>query len=96
MQSFLTNLKKNNPSDKVVIVSNFTSTLDIIASLANNNHWDFLRLDGSVPANKRQGLVDLFNINNSYINNNCNSSVQVRNIYLFLLSAKAGGVGINL
>ena len=68
---------------KVVIVSSFTSTLDVVEMLANARGWSTLRLDGSVPTSRRQPLVDAFNR-------------QSDTRRLFLLSAKAGGVGINL
>jgi DNA repair and recombination protein RAD54B len=46
--------------------------------------YTFLRLDGSTPASKRQDLVDRFNRS------------PPSNAFVFLLSAKAGGVGLNL
>lgn len=71
-------------SEKVVLVSNYTSTLDLLAVLLTSLSLPFLRLDGSTPANKRQELVDDFN----------RSSLS--SCFAFLLSAKAGGIGLNL
>ena len=71
-------------SEKVVLVSNYTSTLDILGNLLSSLSYPFLRLDGSVPSGKRQSLVDRFNRSNS------------RSCFAFLLSAKAGGMGLNL
>lgn len=70
--------------EKVVLVSNYTSTLDVLQSLLSSMDYTFLRLDGSTPASKRQDLVDRFNRS------------PPRNAFVFLLSAKAGGVGLNL
>jgi DNA repair and recombination protein RAD54B len=70
--------------EKIVLVSNYTSTLDILGNLLSSLGYAFLRLDGSTPASKRQDLVDRFN--------NTPPSV----CFAFLLSAKAGGAGINL
>ncbi|KAF2858677.1 hypothetical protein K470DRAFT_250840 [Piedraia hortae CBS 480.64] len=70
--------------EKVVLVSNYTSTMDIIATLLSALDYSFLRLDGSTPAAKRQELVDRFN----------RSSPE--DAFVFLLSAKAGGFGLNL
>ncbi|KAI4719947.1 hypothetical protein E4T48_03780 [Aureobasidium sp. EXF-10727] len=70
--------------EKVVVVSNYTATLDMIGKMLTALEYSFLRLDGSTPANQRQGLVDKFNRTSA---NNC---------FVFLLSAKAGGVGLNL
>ena len=61
LERILQEIKRSSPSEKVVVVSNFMSTLDAIRILAKSNHWSHLRLDGSVPADKRQRLVDLFN-----------------------------------
>lgn len=72
-------------SDKVVIVSNFTSTLTLIENtLLKNRNWPFLRLDGNTDQSTRQTLVDSFNRGNS------------KHSFIFLLSAKAGGCGLNL
>lgn len=71
-------------SEKVVLVSNYTSTLDMLQSLLASLDYTFLRLDGSTPAAKRQDLVDRFNRS------------PPSNSFVFLLSAKAGGVGLNL
>jgi DNA repair and recombination protein RAD54B len=70
--------------EKVVLVSNYTSTLDVLQSLLASMDYTFLRLDGSTPASKRQDLVDRFNRS------------PPSNAFVFLLSAKAGGVGLNL
>ncbi|KAK3076502.1 hypothetical protein LTS18_012834, partial [Coniosporium uncinatum] len=83
LDSLLHNIRTTT-SEKVVLVSNYTSTLDVLQQLLSSLDYGFLRLDGSTPVSKRQGLVDRFN----------NSSA--KNHFVFLLSAKAGGVGLNL
>lgn len=83
LSSLWSSSSKEPSREKVVVVSNFTSMLDHVASLARERHWEYLRLDGSVPVSKRQPLVDCFN-----------RVSDARN--LFLLSSKAGGVGLNL
>lgn len=70
--------------EKVVLVSNYTSTLDILGNLLSSMNYAFLRLDGTTPPAKRQGLVDRFN------------NTPASTCFAFLLSAKAGGAGINL
>ena len=75
---------RKETDEKVVLVSNYTSTLNLMEKLLENCNLKYLRLDGSVPANKRQGLVDQFNRS------------KPSQIFAFLLSAKAGGVGIDL
>lgn len=71
-------------NEKIVIVSNYTSTLDLLGEHLTKMCLPFLRLDGKTPTGKRQDLVDLFNRTPATKN------------FAFLLSAKAGGVGINL
>lgn len=75
---------KTTTDEKVVLVSNYTSTLNLMGDLLENSGLKFLRLDGSVPAKQRQGLVEQFN------------RAKASNVFAFLLSAKAGGVGIDL
>ncbi|KAK5164477.1 helicase [Saxophila tyrrhenica] len=75
---------RTTTQEKVVIVSNYTSTMDIIANLLNSLDYPYLRLDGTTAQNKRQELVDKFNRSSA------------NNWFVFLLSAKAGGVGLNL
>ncbi|THX98185.1 hypothetical protein D6D03_07994 [Aureobasidium pullulans] len=77
-------LVRTKTQEKVVVVSNYTATLDMIGKLLTAMEYPHLRLDGSTPAKDRQGLVDKFNRTSA---NNC---------FVFLLSAKAGGVGLNL
>lgn len=71
-------------SEKIVIVSNYTSTLDLIGVLLTSLSYPFLRLDGSTPSSKRQSLVDQFN------------RTPASTCFAFLLSAKSGGTGLNL
>ncbi|KAF1347761.1 SNF2 family N-terminal domain-containing protein [Delphinella strobiligena] len=75
---------RSTTQEKVVIVSNYTTTLDFLGNLMTALDYPFSRLDGSTPVAQRQDLVDRFNRSPS------SSS------FVFLLSAKAGGMGINL
>lgn len=69
--------------DKIVIISNYTQTLDLIEKMCRYKRYGVVRLDGTMTINKRQKLVDRFN----------NPEGQE---FIFLLSSKAGGCGINL
>ncbi|KAI6157426.1 P-loop containing nucleoside triphosphate hydrolase protein [Pisolithus tinctorius] len=75
---------REHTKEKCIIVSHYTSTLNVIEAFCKKNSYTYLRLDGQTPANKRQEYVNVFN----------KSSQQSH--FLFLLSAKAGGVGLNL
>lgn len=75
--------RPGNGNDKIVIVSNYTQTLDLIGRMCKENSWGFCRLDGSISMKKRQKMVDEFNDPSS-------------SLVAFLLSSKAGGCGLNL
>ena len=45
---------KKTTTDRWVLVSNFTQTLDLFGELLEQNNMKFQRLDGSINANKRQ------------------------------------------
>uniref|UniRef100_A0A672LIT2 DNA helicase n=1 Tax=Sinocyclocheilus grahami TaxID=75366 RepID=A0A672LIT2_SINGR len=68
--------------DRVVLFSQFTMMLDIVEILLKHLDHQFVRLDGSTPMAERIGLIDKYNTN--------------REIFVFLLSTRAGGQGINL
>ncbi|KAJ1658042.1 DNA-dependent ATPase protein rad54 [Dispira simplex] len=74
---------KEHTKDKIVLISNYTQTLDVFEHLCRTRCYGCIRLDGSMGTAKRQQLVDRFN-------NPQNPE------FVFLLSSKAGGCGINL
>jgi DNA repair and recombination RAD54-like protein len=69
--------------ERIVVVSNYTQTLDLIGKMCEQAAFPVLRLDGTVTATKRTKIVDEFNAPHS-------------GAFVFLLSSKAGGCGINL
>ncbi|KAF3691906.1 DNA repair and recombination protein RAD54B [Channa argus] len=83
LSDLITAIRTLSPSDRVVVVSNYTQTLDLLQDLCVHMGYTFSRLDGHTPTGQRQRLVD--NFNSPYSQN-----------FLFLLSSKAGGVGLNL
>ncbi|KAF9164887.1 helicase [Mortierella sp. AD010] len=74
---------KHDTTERVVLVSNFTQALDLLEDICVRRNYGYFRLDGSTPTHKRQEFVDKFN------------AVSCQK-YVFLLSAKSGGVGLNL
>lgn len=67
---------------RVLIFSQFTAVLDIIQTVLDHEKIRYIVLTGSTPVDTRQSLVDDFNEDES--------------ISVFLLSTRAGGMGINL
>lgn len=82
LERFLYKINKET-DDKIVVISNYTQTLDLAEKMCRQNKYGCLRLDGSLNINKRQKLVDKFNDPDG-------------KEFVFLLSSKAGGCGINL
>ena len=66
----------------MLIFSQWTRLLDLLEILLNTMDMAFFRLDGSTPIADRQRMIDEYS---------ADSTVPV-----FLLSTKAGGLGINL
>ncbi|XP_022248336.1 SWI/SNF-related matrix-associated actin-dependent regulator of chromatin subfamily A containing DEAD/H box 1-like [Limulus polyphemus] len=67
---------------RVLIFSQFTMILDILQEYLKIRNYKHLRMDGSSPVLERQELIDQFNDD--------------PDIFIFLLSTRAGGLGINL
>ena len=51
--------KPGNGGDKIVIISNYTQTLDLIGRMCKENNWKSCRLDGSISMKKRQAMVSV-------------------------------------
>ncbi|UKZ62079.1 uncharacterized protein TrAtP1_003337 [Trichoderma atroviride] len=68
---------------RVLIFSQFLQQLDIIEDFLNGVGYGYRRLDGSISSLEKQRRIDAFNEPGS-------------ELFAFLLSTRAGGVGINL
>ncbi|KAH0583782.1 DNA repair protein rhp54 [Termitomyces sp. 'cryptogamus'] len=82
LERFLHHIKTHT-TDKIVLISNYTQTLDLFEKLCRSKKYGYFRLDGTMTIIKRQKLVDQFNDPEG-------------KEFIFLLSSKAGGCGINL
>ncbi|KAJ1960290.1 putative ATPase, partial [Dipsacomyces acuminosporus] len=80
LDRLLPELFKN--SHRVLIFSQFSRVLDILEFYAELRHWKFCRIDGNVNQQDRQDRIMEFNMN--------------RDIPLFFLTTRSGGLGINL
>ncbi|KAL0221705.1 hypothetical protein RCL1_001559 [Eukaryota sp. TZLM3-RCL] len=81
LDRLLTRLEEEN--SKVLIFSQMTSILDILEDFCNLRGIKFRRLDGSTDSKLRQDAVQEFQRDGS-------------DVFVFLLSTRAGGLGINL
>ena len=81
LEGMLTKLKKQG--HRVLIFSQFLNQLDIIEDFLTGSGMSFRRLDGSMSSLEKQRRIDAYNAPGS-------------DIFAFLLSTRAGGVGINL
>ena len=68
---------------RVLIFSQMVRVLDILEDYLVDAGYEYERIDGGVIGNRRQRAIDRFCAKNS-------------NVFVFLLSTRAGGVGINL
>ena len=80
LRDILTSLSSRT-DNRVLIFSQFTSFLSQIGTMMKNSGFEYLYLDGQTPLDERQRLVDRF---------------QEGECQFFLISLKAGGLGLNL
>lgn len=81
LDRLLTKLKADG--HRVLIFSQMVHMLDILTDYMRLRNYQFQRLDGTVPSSERKIAIDHFNAPGS-------------EDYCFLLSTRAGGLGINL
>ncbi|KAG9087282.1 DNA-dependent ATPase protein rad54, partial [Ceratobasidium sp. 370] len=82
LERFLDRIRRDT-NDKIVLISNYTQTMDLFEKMCRSKNYGCIRLDGTLSVAKRQKLVDRFNDPEG-------------KEFVFLLSSKAGGCGINL
>ncbi|WP_151943957.1 DEAD/DEAH box helicase [Aliarcobacter butzleri] len=70
-------------NEKIIVFSQFTSSLDKLELLFQKSNYNYLRLDGSTTKINRNQYVEQF-------------QNQTSGYDIFLISLKAGGVGLNL
>ena len=88
LHRILSSIRKHT-QDRVIIVSNFTSTLNLLQRYCVRQKFPFLRLDGRTKADVRSKMVNEFNSDSG-------SDHLGKQPFVFLLSSKSGGVGLNL
>ena len=81
LDRLLKKIKEKN--EQVILFSNFTSLLDIFEDFCSMRDYKFCRLDGSTELDERERQIREFTEPGS-------------DIFIFMLSTRAGGLGINL
>uniref|UniRef100_A0A8D0DEH1 Chromodomain helicase DNA binding protein 4 n=1 Tax=Sander lucioperca TaxID=283035 RepID=A0A8D0DEH1_SANLU len=81
LQKMMTKLKEGG--HRVLVFSQMTKMLDLLEDFLENEGYKYERIDGGVTGNMRQEAIDRFN---------APGAPQ----FAFLLSTRAGGLGINL
>ncbi|TYI72123.1 hypothetical protein E1A91_D07G037500v1 [Gossypium mustelinum] len=76
-------VKLKEQGHRVLIYSQFQHMLDLLEDYCTYKNWQYERIDGKVGGAERQIRIDRFNAKNS-------------SRFCFLLSTRAGGLGINL
>lgn len=80
---------------QVLIFSQMTKVLNIIEDYLNFREWKYCRIDGSTNIDDRQKAMDMFNAEKT---GGVNGTRNMRDdrFFVFMLSTRAGGLGINL
>ena len=74
--------KLKSEGHRALIFTQMTKMLDLLEAFINLYGYTYMRLDGSTQPEERQTLMQRFNTNPKF--------------FLFILSTRSGGVGINL
>ena len=74
--------KLHQEEHRVLIFCQMTKMLDILEDFLYTRNYEFLRMDGSTNIIDRRDLIEKFQTNT--------------NIFIFILSTRAGGLGVNL
>merc|ERR1712142_286307 len=77
-------IRRDCPSDKIIVVSQFTSFLSILQPNIKEQGFSLVRLDGTMSLSERSAVVEVF------------QASSVNSPQVMLLSLRAGGVGLNL
>lgn len=80
----LVELRSSDPTIKSIIISQFTSLLNLVEVPLQEKGFSYVRLDGSMSQARRAQVIDKF------------STSSAASPTIMLLSLKAGGVGLNL
>ncbi|KAG8905902.1 hypothetical protein FRC01_008197 [Tulasnella sp. 417] len=84
MMHLLEYIRANYPDDKVMVVSQWTSALELCANYLDEKRFNYVRYEGSMNRTAREHAIRAF------------MDTTPENVRVMLMSLKAGGVGLNL
>eukprot|EP01006_Ploeotia_vitrea_P039228 TRINITY_DN66325_c6_g8_i2.p1 TRINITY_DN66325_c6_g8~~TRINITY_DN66325_c6_g8_i2.p1 ORF type:complete len:892 (+),score=142.37 TRINITY_DN66325_c6_g8_i2:309-2678(+) len=76
-------MRLKEKGDRVLLFCQMTRMLDIVEDYIRYNNWEYCRLDGSTSSTDRERLMEEYNAPDS-------------KKFIFILSTRAGGLGITL
>lgn len=80
---------------QVLIFSQMTAVLSVMEDYLNFRKWKYCRIDGSTNIDDRQRQMDSFNAERNAAADGTRNQSEDR-LFVFLLSTRAGGLGITL
>ncbi|KAE9617864.1 putative DNA helicase chromatin remodeling SNF2 family [Lupinus albus] len=86
--------KLHSSGHRVLLFAQMTHTLDILQDFLELRNYSYERLDGSIRAEERFAAIRSFSSSSS--NTGLNSEVDHNEAFVFMISTRAGGVGLNL
>ncbi|KAG8895609.1 hypothetical protein FRC00_007230, partial [Tulasnella sp. 408] len=84
MMGLLEDIRNRYPDDKVMVVSQWTSALELCANYLDEKQFSYVRYEGSMNRTAREHAVRAF------------MDAEPDHVRVMLMSLKAGGVGLNL
>ncbi|RHN45465.1 putative DNA helicase chromatin remodeling SNF2 family [Medicago truncatula] len=86
--------KLHHNGHRVLLFAQMTHTLDILQDYLELRKYSYERLDGSIRAEERFAAIRSFS--NSSANTGLNFEANQNGAFVFMISTRAGGVGLNL
>ncbi|XP_051122265.1 probable helicase CHR10 isoform X2 [Andrographis paniculata] len=86
--------KLHNSGHRILLFAQMTHTLDILQDFLELRKYTYERLDGSIRAEERFAAIRSFGLKT--VPNNAHADAFQNSPFVFLISTRAGGVGLNL
>ncbi|KAI3418499.1 Helicase C-terminal domain-containing protein [Psidium guajava] len=86
--------KLHNSGHRVLLFAQMTHTLDILQDYLELRRFSYERLDGSIRAQERFAAIRSFS--QQSVKDDWNSGPNQNGAFVFMISTRAGGVGLNL